>query len=425
MADINIKFNLKQPKANKPTPIRVSISWQGNRLITNTGETVHPKYWNMSQQVRTSKDFPQYSQINKRLNEIKAEVSKLYHKLKEVGEDVGKPELKEAIAIYLDRADKNDVPRDFLSFVDYYIKKKQGTINPQTNRLYSERTFSKYRRVKKLCIEINPYINFKNFDQSFYHKHYEKLMIKKNMSLATIGKYTESLKTILLAAMDSEHNVNRFTHFRKYPVLTSESTKIYLDDNEIDAIYKLDLSHKPSLEKVRDMFVIGCQTGFRFSDLYSIGSHNIEDDFITLKTYKTGAVVIVGILEETRSILEKYNYNLPKSISNQKFNEFIKEVGRLAGINNMVRTSITRANGEEVELKSKYKLISTHTARRSFCTNLYNKGIDTISIIAQTGHASEAMLLKYLKVDKKEHARRTLTKIKELRQTTKSMYANG
>ena len=78
MADINIKFNLKQPKANKPTPIRVSISWQGNRLIINTGETVHPKYWNMSQQVRTSKDFPQYSQINKRLNEIKAEVSKLY-----------------------------------------------------------------------------------------------------------------------------------------------------------------------------------------------------------------------------------------------------------------------------------------------------------------------------------------------------------
>ena len=123
-------------------------------------------------------------------------------------------------------------------------------------------------------------------------------------------------------------------------------------------------------------------------------------------------MVIVGILEETRSILEKYNYNLPKSISNQKFNEFIKEVGRLAGINNMVRTSITRANGEEVELKSKYKLISTHTARRSFCTNLYNKGIDTISIIAQTGHASEAMLLKYLKVDKKEHARRTLTRLK-------------
>ena len=95
MADINIKFNLKQPNGSKPTPIRVSISWQGNRLITNTGESVHPKYWNMSQQVKATKDLPQYSQINKRLNEIRAKVSEIYHQLKTVSEDIGKSEIKE------------------------------------------------------------------------------------------------------------------------------------------------------------------------------------------------------------------------------------------------------------------------------------------------------------------------------------------
>ena len=94
MADINIKFNLKEPKADKPTPIRLSISWHGKRLITNTGESVPPKYWNTSQQVRATKDYPQYSQINKRLNEIKGKVSEIYHQLKTVGEDVGKSEIK-------------------------------------------------------------------------------------------------------------------------------------------------------------------------------------------------------------------------------------------------------------------------------------------------------------------------------------------
>lgn len=425
MADINIKFNLKDPKATKPTPIRISISWQGNRLITNSGESVPPKHWSESQKVKGTKDYPQFSNINKRLGEIESKIKEIYHEIKKVGEGVGKPELKNEIDIFLNRIQSNEVPRDFLNFVNFYIEKKKGTINRQTKRLYSDRTFSKYRRAKSLCVEVNRYIDFKSFDENFYTDKFEKLMISKNFSLATIGKYTESLKTILLAAAESPYNVNKYNHFKKYPVLTGTSSKIYLTDFEIDDMYKLDLAYKPSIERVRDMFVIACQTGFRFSDLYSIRKHHIDGDFIELQTYKTNAVVTVGILSETREILEKYNYSLPKEITNQKFNEFIKEVGKLAGLDNQIRTSITRATGEDIEFKPKYELISTHTARRSFCTNLYNKGIDTISIIAQTGHKSETMLLKYLKVEPREHAQRTMDKIKELKSQIKPMYANG
>lgn len=425
MADINIKFNLKDPKATKPTPIRISISWQGNRLITNSGESVPPKHWSESQKVKGTKDYPQFSNINKRLGEIESKIKEIYHEIKKVGEGVGKPELKNEIDIFLNRIQSNEVPRDFLNFVNFYIEKKKGTINRQTKRLYSDRTFSKYRRAKSLCVEVNRYIDFKSFDENFYTDKFEKLMISKNFSLATIGKYTESLKTILLAASESPYNVNKYNHFKKYPVLTGTSSKIYLTDFEIDDMYKLDLAYKPSIERVRDMFVIACQTGFRFSDLYSIRKHHIDGDFIELQTYKTNAVVTVGILSETREILEKYNYSLPKEITNQKFNEFIKEVGKLAGLDNQIRTSITRATGEDIEFKPKYELISTHTARRSFCTNLYNKGIDTISIIAQTGHKSETMLLKYLKVEPREHAQRTMDKIKELKSQIKPMYANG
>ena len=424
MADINIKFNLKQPKANKPTPIRVSISWQGNRLIINTGETVHPKYWNMSQQVRTSKDFPQYSQINKRLNVIRAKVSEIYHQLKTLGENVGKPEIKEQIDIFLNRTTKSDVPTDFLSFVDYFVESKRGTINPQTKRLYSERTFSKYYRVKKLCLEINKYIDFRHFNESFYADHYERLMHKKKFSLNTIGKYTRTLKTLLGAAAKPKFGVNKYNHYLDYPVLEAEADNIALNKAEINAMYKLDLSHKPHLDRARDMFIIGCKTGLRYSDIYSIQTHNIEGDLIRLKTYKGVVKATIPILKETRSILSKYNYELPRKISNQKLNEYVKEVGELAGLNNVERKSILRATGEEVKFLPKYQLISSHTARRSFCTNMYNDNVPIMAICAMTGHKTETEFLKYLKVDKGDHALRVLKMINEL-ESTKPMYANG
>lgn len=424
MADINIKFNLKQPKGNRPTPIRASISWHGKRLIISTGESIHPKYWNISQQVRATKDYPQYSQINKRLSEIRAKISEIYHQLKTIGEDIGKYEIKEQIDIFLNRATKSEVPTDFLSFVDYYITSKRGTINPRSKRTYSERTFSKYLRVKKLCLEINKYIDFRHFNESFYEDYYERLMHKKGFSLNTIGKYTKTLKTLLGAAAKPKFGVNRHNHYLDYPVLEVEADNVALNKAEIDAMYKLDLAHKPHLDRARDVFIIGCKTGLRYSDMYSIQNHNIAGDLIRLKTYKGVINATIPILTETRSILSKYNNQLPKRISNQKLNEYIKEVGKLAGLNNEERKSIIRGTGEEVKFLPKYQLISSHTARRSFCTNMYNDDVPIMAICAMTGHKTETEFLKYLKVDKGDHALRVLKMMNEL-ESTKPMYANG
>ena len=426
MADINIKFNLKQPKADKETPIRLAISWQGERLITNTGESVPPKYWNTSQQVRATKEYPQYSQINKRLTEIMAKVSAIYHRLKTVGEYVPKSELKEELDIYFNRTTIGEsVPKDFLKFVDYIVAQKKGTLNPKNGRVYSRMTLSKYSRVKELCKDINANIDFKHFNENFYSQKYQKKMIELNMANNTIGKYTQTLKTILAAANSSKYNnVNRYTHYKEYPVLKEESHNIFLTDLEIMGMYKLDLSHIKRLERVRDMFVIGCNTGFRFSDIYAISKQHIEGDYIRLKTFKTGKKVTVPIFKTTREILEKYDYVLPQKISNQKCNDYIKEVGTLAGLNDKIFKTMVRSTGEDVTIKNKYELISTHTARRSFCTNLYNKGVPPLSICAITGHATESMLLTYLKIDKEDHALRVLQMITDL-ESTKPMYANG
>ena len=106
--------------------------------------------------------------------------------------------------------------------------------------------------------------------------------------------------------------------------------------------------------------------------------------------------------------MEKYYGKLPKPISNQKYNDYLKEAAKLAELNSIFIKTVS-INGMKVEKKyPKYKLISSHTARRSFCTNAYKDGIPTLSIMAISGHKTEKAFLKYIKVDGEEHAKKVL-----------------
>lgn len=96
--------------------------------------------------------------------------------------------------------------------------------------------------------------------------------------------------------------------------------------------------------------------------------------------------------------------NLPSPMSNQKFNEYIKEVARKVGLTESVRMKRTEVGKEQTIEKAKYEFISSHTARRSFATNMYKRGFPTLIIMNITGHTTEKSFLKYIKVGKAENA---------------------
>jgi integrase len=155
---------------------------------------------------------------------------------------------------------------------------------------------------------------------------------------------------------------------------------------------------------VRDLFIIGCWTGLRFSDLDQISTDKIKENRITLKQRKTGKKVVIPVNYTVNEILEKYNNKLPEPISNQKFNEYLKEAAKLANLNE-VFLKTTSKNGLNIEKRYlKHELITSHTARRSFCTNLYEMGVPTLSIMALSGHQTEQAFLKYIKTDPDKHA---------------------
>ena len=195
-----------------------------------------------------------------------------------------------------------------------------------------------------------------------------------------------------------------------FRVIAEDTDQIYLNTSELEKIYDLGLSDNPRLDRVRDLFIIGCWSGLRFSDLSHLTQDNIvlidDKEFLKVKTQKTGEIVIIPLHWTVREILNKYNGNIPRVISNQKMNDYLKELADKAKINSSVRIAKTRAGKVIETTRIKSDLVTVHTARRSFATNMYNADIHPITIMKITGHRTERAFLKYIRIDAEENARK-------------------
>ncbi len=145
-----------------------------------------------------------------------------------------------------------------------------------------------------------------------------------------------------------------------------------------------------------------------------IGRTDIKDNTIAFRQKKTINKVIIPLHPVVIEILEKYNFNLPEPISNQNFNDYIKEAAQLAELN--TNEVITKTIGGVLTnfTYPRYELVSSHTGRRSFCTNMYKQGIPTLMIMSISGHKTEKAFLKYIKITQEEHARMMGDKWKEI-----------
>ena len=163
------------------------------------------------------------------------------------------------------------------------------------------------------------------------------------------------------------------------------------------------------LDKVRDLFLIGCNTALRYSDYTNIKKGNIYtndegSEMLKITAYKGGETLDVPANYMVKHILSKYDYKLPEQISNQKTNDYLKELGELAGINREIIDTKRIGGKQETKTNLKYELISTHTARRTGATLMYLAGIPALSIMKITGHKTERSFLGYIRITSEENA---------------------
>lgn len=226
----------------------------------------------------------------------------------------------------------------------------------------------------------------------------------------TIGREIKNLK-VFLNALDDERK--QLADISKLRVLREEVDNVYLTEQELQAMHDAELPTK-ALDRVRDCFLLLAWTGCRYSDLQQIDKSNIKGDVMTFRQYKTNNKVSIPIHPIVREILDKYNYELPTEISNQKFNDYIKGVARLSGIT--ATESRTRTEGGKLTTTKceKWQLVTSHTGRRSFATNMYKRGLPSIMIMSITGHKTESAFLKYIKVRQDEHAQMMLNEWRKM-----------
>jgi integrase len=160
------------------------------------------------------------------------------------------------------------------------------------------------------------------------------------------------------------------------------------------------------------LFLVGCYTGLRFSDLKNLKKDHIRDGKINLRVEKTEKSIVIPVHTIVSQIMKKYKEStpnsLPPAISNQKMNGYLKEIGIKAKIKDPIIINEIKGNMNVETKKFKYELICTHTARRSFATNLYLSNFPTIEIRMITGHRTESSFLRYIKMEGQQSASRLL-----------------
>lgn len=402
-----VKFILKEPNSKNDTLVYLIYRYQYKRFKYSTGEKIVPKYWNEDKQrAKETKQFREYPEFNTRLDQFENGIRTVFRRLLNDGSQPNNEILKRALESELSGNILQSKKQSLFEFIESYITESKANKKEGTIKVYN----TSFMYLKKYASTLNHSLNFDSITLEFYNKYLNYLTHEHNLSANTIGKHIKTLKSFLNEATERGYNNNLEFKKKKFKTLREESDSIYLSISELKRIEALDLSASPRLEKVKDLFLIGCYTGLRFSDFTQIKPENVinEKSMLQIRTQKTGERVSIPLHKTVKAILNKYNHKLPKAYTNQVMNSYIKEVASLANLKEMVETTITKGGRVEKNVFPKYKLVSTHTARRSFATNLYLADIPSISIMKITGHKTERSFLQYIRITQEENADKLL-----------------
>jgi integrase len=408
----NIEFGV----FSKKEPINLNIRFYHNKIDINTKTNIFifEKDFRFKK-ISKGKKSTRYVDI---LNEsIKEKTDKLrrivYDKFAEdfpKGNIINSDWLIKLINEFHERPEGENDPRYFIyPFAEQFIKEMQNKINPKTGKKLDSKTITRHKYTLSLIKGYEEYSKQKvrtiNVDLNFHNSFISYLKDVHNYGNTTIEKQLSTIKQYIREAGQKGYKINPEIESSSFTIKKDEVIDTYLNEDEIDLIYNYDLSDNRRLDNVRDMFITGLWTGLRISDLKRINSFDMSNNRIKIsETEKTDTFVEVPIHRQLRQILEKREGVLPE-ISDQRFNEYVKELCELVGINEVILGGLRNpeTNRKEKGNFPKFKLISSHTCRRSFVSNHYGK-LDDKTIMAITGHKSHSQFLDYVKTSKREHA---------------------
>jgi integrase len=419
-------FWLRDAKATKPTPIHCLVSFDGDRIKVSTPFKCLPAHWNPDKyRVRNVVDALEKDQINSYLSNLEKAVVGILADIRSVGMATTKELVRARVDAYINPVAEVSKPKTLLAFVQWYIDTCPARLvrgsKARAGRFLSPDTIRRFKTTQNGLEEFaKTYprtLDFDNIDAGFY-KAFTAWLTARNYATNNVSKYVENVKGFMSAAVDEGFTSNMA--FRKFANLREDAENIYLTEAELSKIYDLNLSsHTAGYTVVRDLFIFAAWTGLRFSDFSTLQAEHLKTDesgniYLELKQRKTGGHVQIPVVHDAiTALLAKYENKLPAGLSNQKTNDYLKEICKLADINERILKHVTKGGKSVVKTSegystgmtsgvAKWELVTTHTARRSFATNMFKRGMPTILIMKLTGHKKETEFLRYIKIEAAE-----------------------
>ena len=384
----NASFHLTRSDSDKPTAIYISFYASGKQTKIYTGENIHPEQWDKTEQKAKTRNRPENDTLNKNLTRMSTQVLEFYRQSVANGVTPTTAQLRTAVEPA--NATETVAPITLYDAFGEWIE--------QARQHGRTRSAMAYETARTRLFEFGTYANmpvsFEGLTLPFFDKYKAWLLNHKNSTDNTIAKQLNNLKTFLKWATERGYNDN--ATFRKASHARRDPAIIALTANELRLIEQANFVAVHHLENARNLFLILCYTGLRYSDMAALRPEHDKETWLNVVMQKTGRPAKPPIRPKTRMLLTKLFAGEIHVISNQKLNSYIKKVAQLAGVDASTETLEFRGGKRNASYAPKYELLGCHTGRRTFVTLALIAGVNQFTIMRATGHTDMKSFVRYV-----------------------------
>ena len=364
-----------------------------NRYRKTTGVRVKIAHWD-EKKMRLKSQAPDAMEVNLTLLKIEEKVTEMQYFLKFTNKTEDSDMVDEMIFGITAKSKRNAALQNLESNFTEYLQNVENTITKNSIKSYqsSFNHIIKYAEIKRLKLD------YSLFDRNFEIGFTDYLIKEKNISNNTIGKYIMSLKIFLKQMEKRGFKIDPI--YRDYRILTAPVDFVYLTSKELDDLLELDLTQRPHLECVREVFIFQCGSGLRYGDIEKITWDDIHDNRIEITTEKTKQLLKIPVNKYTKWVIDRNtgNESLLNPCKNQLQNRYLKELGAMMGMFGKHKVVKFYGTKRKEETHAKWELISTHTARRTFVILALERGMRPEVVMKITGHKKLSTLQRYITI---------------------------
>ncbi len=411
---ISISFYPLNPNAEKTTAIYVSISNGKNRERFPSGQSIpvlmltkkkkgnNTRTKGQSMLKPSSENYLLYDELFKN---IESSIRTIYLKESAKNGQVSLSFVKSQFQKSIGYGIETQVT--ILEALERFISINKIDNKETRKKAWSRATIQIFSTLKDHLNRFNPSGNISSFDHVTANK-FVTYLIETGLANSSVNKYLTSLKTFMRWCIDPNISLIQVpVSFEQIGALKKGGAfKVALKEEELEKLISINLEKNERLGRVRDLFVAQCLTGQRISDIHkAIDRNNIRENSISIIQQKTGQFVEIPIYPRLRKHLDKLFTIYPErfpAISDQKVNEFLKELFEEYNFDRPIKRVMRKGNISEIEVLPMYKVISSHDGRRTFCTLSRARGIQDLTIMMVSGHKKHEQFLDYITVDQSD-----------------------